>query len=95
MLHGGDGILQRDFILGEKKYIKFKATSCENIPVVVTAAKYKLLDDNSILCSGNCEVDGSLFMVLLEPTKAGSFVLEVEYTIAPEIRKVRVAINVT
>ena len=34
-------------------------------------------------------------MVLLEPKKIGSFVLEVDYTIAPELRKVRVAINVT
>jgi hypothetical protein len=32
-------ILQRDFILGEKKYIKFRATSCDNLPVVITGAQ--------------------------------------------------------
>lgn len=92
---GGDGILQRDFILGEKKYIKFKATSCDNTPVVVTEATYELHENGSVVDSGGCIVNGSQFMVLLEPKKIGSFMLEVDYTIAPEVRKVRVAINVT
>lgn len=63
--------------------------------MIVTGATYKLLEGDSVIDSGDCIVNGSQFMVLLEPNKKGSFVLEVEYTIAPELRKVRVAIDVT
>ena len=61
----------------------------------MTEATYKLLSGDAVVGTGPCIVNGSQFMVLLEPTQTGSFVLEVEYTIAPEVRKVRVAIDVT
>ena len=89
------GILQRDFILGEKKYIKFKATSCDGLPVVITGATYSLMKDDTQIASGDCIVDGGEFMALIEPTETGEFMLEVQYTVAPETRKVRVAIYVT
>ena len=88
-------ILQRDFILGEKKYVKFKATSCDNAPVIITDAKYILYADDVEYASGACIVDGNEFMALIEPEEIGEYTLEVEYTVAPETRKVRVAIHVT
>lgn len=87
-------ILQRDFLLGEKKYIKFKATSCDDRPVFITNATYKLTKDERQIASGLCVVEGNEFMALVEPTEIGEFMLEVQYTVAPEIRKVRVAIHV-
>lgn len=88
-------MLQRDFILGEKKYVKFKATSCDNMPVVITAATYTLSCGDEVVSTGSCTVDGPEFMALICPDKVGDFVLEVEYTVAPETRKVRVAIHVS
>lgn len=88
-------ILRRDFILGEEKYVKFKATSCDNAPVVITSATYVLYKGDEAVTTGSCTVDGSEFMALIEPDEAGDFVLEVTYTVAPETRKVRVAINVS
>lgn len=88
------GILQRDFILGEKKYIKFKATSCDHTPVVITGATYRLTKDGTAETSGNCLVNGDEFMALIEPQAIGDYVLEIEYTVAPETRKVRVYIHV-
>ena len=88
-------ILQRDFILGEKKYIKFRATSCDNLPVVITGAKYELYADDVTFDKGSCIVDGNEFMALIEPAAVGDYTLEVEYTVAPETRKVRVSIHVT
>ena len=92
---GGDCILQRDFILGEKKYLKFKATSCDSMPVVITNANYGLFKDGMLVDSGVCKVEGNEFMALVEPKEVGDYTLEVEYTLAPETRKVRVAIHVT
>lgn len=89
------GILRRDFILGEKKYVKFKATSCDAVPVVVTGSTYQLTKDGVRVTSGFCETDGDKFMALVEPPEVGDYMLEVEYTVAPETRKVRVAINVS
>ena len=95
MWAGGDGILQRDFIKGEKKYVKFRATSCDNLPVVITDATYTLMQGDISVTSGICTVSGGEFMALIEADTEGDFVLEVTYTVAPETRKVRVAIHVT
>jgi len=89
------GILQRDFLLGERKYIKLKATSCDDAPVVITDATYRLSKDGTLVHYGACEVNGNEFMALIEPTEVGDYTLEVEYTVAPETRKVRVAIHVS
>ena len=91
---GGVSILQRDFILGEKKYIKLKATSCDGSPVVITGAAYELFEGEALVEEGSCSVNGDEFMVLLEPPKTGDFVLVITYEVAPETRKVKVAINV-
>ena len=88
-------ILQRDFILGEKKYVKFKATSCDDRPVIITGATYGLRKGEILEDSGFCTFDGNEFMALIEPKETGDYTLEVEYTVAPETRKVRVAIHVT
>lgn len=88
-------MLRREFILGEKKYVEFKATSCDGIPVVITNATYVLLQNETIVSNGTCEVDGEKFTALIEPSARGEYVLEVTYTVPPETRKVRVAINVT
>lgn len=88
-------MLQRDFILGEKKNIKFKATSCDGNPVVITDAKYILYRDDVSIVNGLCTVEGNMFMALIEPPEAGEYTLEVIYTVAPETRKARVAIHVT
>lgn len=88
------GILRRDFILGEKKYVKFKATACDNLPPVITGATYTLTQDGDLVTSGSCIVNGGEFMVLLEPPAKGDYLLEVSYTVAPELRKVQVAIHV-
>ena len=88
-------MLRRDFILGEKKYIKFKATSCDGVPVVITNATFGLTKDGELVENGMCEVNGEEFMAFVEPKEKGDYILEVTYTIAPETRKVRVAIYVS
>ena len=87
-------MLQRDFILGEEKCIKFKATSCDNVPVVVTDATYTLTKGEEVVSSGVCSVNGAEFAALIQPTETGEHLLTVTYIIAPETRKVRVAIHV-
>lgn len=88
-------MLQRDFILGEKKYVKFKATSCDGRPVIITNATFGLTKDGKLMANGICEINADEFMAFVEPPSIGDFVLEITYTIAPETRKVRVAIHVT
>lgn len=89
-------MLQRDFILGEEKYIKFRATSCDDIPIIITDANYTLTQNNVMESSGKCAiVNNDEILTLICPKNIGEYILEVTYTIAPETRKVRVAINVT
>lgn len=40
-------------------------------------------------------MDGVEFYALIQPEEKGDYTLEVTYTVAPETRKVRVAIHVT
>lgn len=87
-------MLRRDFILGERKYIKFTATSCNNEPVVITDAGYTLSKDGEVTETGICTIDGADIMALIAPDEIGDYILELTYTIAPETRKVRVAIHV-
>lgn len=88
-------MLQRDFILGERKYIKFKATSCDGVPVIITEANYSLMKDDKLITTGPCEVNGENIAALVEPLSVGEHVLVVTYVVAPETRKVKVAIHVT
>ena len=88
-------MLRREFILGEQKYIKFEATSCDGMPVVITGASYTLSEGENIVDSGICMIDGAEILALIEPKNLGDYILEVTYHVAPETRKVRVAIHVT
>lgn len=85
---------QRDFILGEEKYIDFRIASHKEQAVVVSDAYYNLYDGSQIVETGACEVDGSYVSALLKPPYAGTFLLEIMYTVPPETRKVKVVIRV-
>ena len=63
--------------------------------MILTGATWQLFSDDVAIDSGDCIVDGASFMALIEPKEIGDFVLEVKYTVAPEVRKVRVAIHVS
>lgn len=92
---GGENMLHRDFILGERKYIKLEATSCEDLPVVITGARYELAKGGEVVDSGDCLVDEHRFMALIQPQEVGDYMFTATYTVAPETRKVKVAIHVT
>jgi len=62
---------------------------------VITAATYSLYQGTTISDSGTCTVDGAEVKALIQPNAIGDYTLEVTYTVAPETRKVRVAIHVT
>ena len=84
-----------DFILGERKYIQFEIKSSINQTVIITSATWKLLKDDEVVDSGDCEItEGNTLDVLLFPPGIGEFTLEVEYEIPPEVRKARCNINV-
>lgn len=86
-----------DFILGEKKYIQFEIKSMIQQKVVVISATWSLKDAETMaeVQNGTCEIEnGSELKLLLMPEAKGSYILEVTYTIPPEIRKVRCGISV-
>ena len=82
------------FIRGEKKYIQFLISSKKKEPVIITDATYTLTRNNETVISGDCIIEGSTLLVLLDPVNIGSYQLEVTYTIPPETRKVRCVIDV-
>lgn len=83
------------FILGERKYIWFKATSKIDQHFVITDATWELKHLNKIIASGECEIDGQdTVRILLEPRERGAFTLYVSYTVPPEIKKAQVNILV-
>lgn len=83
-----------EFILGEKKYVWFKVTSKIAQKVVINTATWQLLDGENVLDSGDCEIEDNVIKVLLNPDRKGTFLLAVEYTIPPEIKKTGVNIIV-
>jgi len=83
------------FYKGEKRYVQFEVISTKNERVVVTDATYTMKHDEVVVDSGECEiVNGSVLQILIFPPDVGSYDLEITYTLAPEIRKIRCKIHV-
>lgn len=87
--------LSIEFVLGEKKILDFEVLSTDNAIFTITSAEYRLKDKNEILLTGESDIREDIISVLLEPLDKGSFVLEVEYAIPPEIRIGRAIVNVS
>ncbi|MHB1154630.1 MAG: hypothetical protein ACYCWE_22375 [Eubacteriales bacterium] len=85
---------QREFILGEEKYIDFQVRSSITQTVVITSATYTLSKNGIVNISGVCIINGNKLSVLLEPPELGVYLLEITYIIAEEKRKVRVSLSV-
>ena len=83
------------FIKGEKKYIQFLITSKKREPIIITNATFILTRNDEVILNGKCEIEGSTVLVLLDPVNIGSYILEVTYTIPPEVRKARCVIDVS
>ena len=83
------------FIKGEKKYVQFLISSKKKEPIIITSATYTVTHNGEMVTSGDCEIDGSTILVLLDPLNIGSYQLEITYTIPPEIRKARCEIDVS
>lgn len=78
----------RSYLVGEKKYIEFEITSCEDETVIITDASYVLKKDGFIVVeTGKAEVDDDEIRILLDTDKPGVFMLEVTVTIPPETIK--------
>lgn len=83
------------FLKGEKRYIQFEILSTKQQQVVVLNAEYIIKHDGETITTGQCEiVDNSILQILVEMLDVGSYDLEITYTIAPEVRKVRCKIHV-
>ena len=83
------------FIKGEKKYIQVLISSKKREPIIITSATYTLTRNNEVVISGDCDIEDSTLLVLLDPVNVGSYQLEVTYTIPPETRKVRCMVDVS
>ncbi len=77
----------RNYLVGEKKYIEFEVTSCEDEALVITDASYTLESDGIIVETGVAEVNGNEIKILLDTDEPGVFLLEVAVTIPPETIK--------
>ncbi len=77
----------RNYLVGEKKYIEFEITSCEDEAIVITDALYALKKDGITVETGKAEVDGNEIRILLDTDEPGVFLLEVAVTIPPETIK--------
>lgn len=77
----------RNFYLGEDKYVDFEIRSKSLHTIVITSATYELKQQNTIVLSGQCEINGDRISILLEPPERGQYILEMTYTVAPETRK--------
>lgn len=85
---------QREFILGEEKFLDFQVRSTITQTVVITSATYKLSINGADDIVGICVINGSKISVLLEPPNRGTYLLEITYVVAEETRKVRVHLSV-
>ena len=84
------------FLKGEKRYVQFEIMSRKQQKVVVVDAEYEISHCDEIIASGKCEiVDDCILQILTEQLDVGSYNLEITYTIAPEIGKVRCKIHVS
>jgi hypothetical protein len=84
-----------EFILGEKKEVKIRITSTTNDPFAIQSASYELLKrGGTIVDEGQCEIHENILRALIQPKESGSFILYFTYSIANEILKSDVSIEV-
>ena len=88
-------IAQREFLLGEEKYIDFQVLSTIAQTIEITSATFILSKSGATDVTGDCVIDGDKISVLLEPIATGTYVLEVTYLIGDETRKIKVNVLVT
>ena len=88
-------IAQREFLLGEEKYIDFQVLSTIAQTIEITSATFILSKSGATDVTGDCVIDGDKISVLLEPIATGTYVLEVTYLIGLETRKIKVNVVVT
>lgn len=87
----------RDYILGEDKYVEWRVTSCRSgDTVVITGATYELVQDttNEAVDTGSCVIDGTVIKALICPPDTGTYRLTVTVTVPPEIIKAAAYIRV-
>lgn len=91
------GMPSLKFILGERKYVWFKITSCVDQIFTIASATWELKHINGTVAAyGDCELDGTdILRVLLEPVDRGTYILCVSYLVPPELKKAQVNVNVT
>ena len=83
------------FMLGERKFVWFKAISKIDQLFVITEASWELKQLDRVVASGECELDGNdTVRILLEPPERGMYMLCVSYTVPPEVKKAQVSILV-
>lgn len=87
-------IAQREFILGENKYVEFKVKSTINQIIFITSANYELFKDEALISSGPCEISDDIISALIQPNEKGLFELIITYIIGAETRKIRTNIKV-
>lgn len=87
-------VAQREFILGENKYVEFKVKSTINQIIFITAATYELIKDGEVLTAGACEISDDIVSALVQPSEKGMFELVVTYVVGAETRKIKVNLKV-
>lgn len=85
---------QREFILGEEKYVEFQVCSTIAQTIVITSATFVLSKAGETDVTGSCAIDGGKISTLIEPAEKGTYLLEITYIIVDEKRKVRVILLV-
>lgn len=88
---------QVTFYLGERKRVKLIISSLDNLPFIISDAKYKLKYINEVLEEGACEIDNEKREIskVLNPTQKAALTLEFEYTIMGETFVERIRLQVT
>lgn len=88
--------MEREFLLGEEKWLEFKARPRrEGDTLVVTGASYTLTNEGGTTETGECEVERNIIRALISPPAAGVYTFELSVTIPPETIKERVVVRVT
>lgn len=87
-------ITQREFILGEEKYIDFQVLSTISQTFEISTATYILSKIGAMDVTGDCIIAEDKISVLLKPIAKGEYTLEITYTIVDEKRKIRISVLV-
>ena len=85
-----------NFYAGEKKYIDIDVVpKNRNDTVVVSSATYQLIDGETAVESGECEIDGAHLKILLGIDDEGAYTLKVTVVIGAEtfIQKATVVVE--